>query len=221
MGNLPNGTVVASKSNLVRRGAVDRGRVTGHRAIPAGTEVADGDELSKESRHPRWRLQDAGQDRQRSDRRQVRYPGVLAAGEVVPALAVLDAAFKTATVEMGHSASYYYVGKEPALAFDICPLFGLNARQQNAWIEPWRRRRPGPRRVFSTYGIRRFSAGNTGAQMAGWFSRKEIEQSRGFGLEPEPAAWRDRCWLLGVGCSIGAADVYPALERGTIDAAEW
>jgi TRAP-type mannitol/chloroaromatic compound transport system substrate-binding protein len=146
---------------------------------------------------------------------------VFAAGEVVPALAVLDAV-QNGTVEMGHSASYYYVGKEPALAFDTCLPFGLNARQQNAWMSHG----GGAalvQEVFSTYGIRVFPAGNTGAQMAGWF-RKEINKAEDFqGLKFRTGGLAGQVLAkLGVVTQqIGAADVYPALERGTIDAAEW
>src|SRR5687767_1742197 len=57
---------------------------------------------------------------------------VFAAGEIVPALQVMDAV-QNATVECGQTASYYYIGKNPALAFDTALPFGMNARQQNAW----------------------------------------------------------------------------------------
>src|SRR5437016_11017933 len=55
-----------------------------------------------------------------------------AGGEIVPALAVLDAV-QNATVEMGHTASYYYVGKDPTFVFDTAVPFGLNTRQHYAW----------------------------------------------------------------------------------------
>src|SRR6201996_5613219 len=92
---------------------------------------------------------------------------VFPAGEIVPALGVVDAV-QNGTVEMGHSASYYYVGKEPALAFDTCLPFGLNARQHIAWMTHG----GGAalvQEVFNSYNIRVFPCGNTGAQMAGWF----------------------------------------------------
>ena len=58
---------------------------------------------------------------------------VFAAGEIVPPLQVLDAV-QNNTVEAGHSVSYYYVGKDPTFAFDTAVPFGLNGRQQNAWM---------------------------------------------------------------------------------------
>src|SRR3982751_5730375 len=56
-----------------------------------------------------------------------------AAGEIVPALQVLDAV-QNNTVEMGHTASYYYVGKDPTFSFDCTMPFGMNYRQMNAWM---------------------------------------------------------------------------------------
>ena len=56
-----------------------------------------------------------------------------AAGEIVPALQVLDAV-QNGTVEMGHSAMYYYIGKDPTWALFCAVPFGLNGRQQNAWF---------------------------------------------------------------------------------------
>ena len=97
---------------------------------------------------------------------------VFAANEIVPGGAVLDAV-KDGTVQMGHTASYYYVGKDPTFAFDTAMPFGLNARQQNAWMYEG-----GGlalmRELFKEYNIYQIPAGNTGAQMGGWY-RKEIK----------------------------------------------
>src|SRR6188508_521470 len=94
-----------------------------------------------------------------------------AAGEIVPPLQVLDAV-QSGTVECGHTAPYYYVGKDPAFAFGTNIPFGLNARQQNSWwYEGGGRQALAP--LFKDYGIVEFNAGNTGAQMGGWY-RKEI-----------------------------------------------
>src|SRR6516165_3771790 len=97
---------------------------------------------------------------------------VFAAGEIVPGLAAADAV-QNGTVEMCHTASYYYFGKDPTFAFGTSVPFGLNARMQNAWM-----RFGGAMdlmndfyKKFNIYGI---PAGNTGAQMGGWF-RKEIK----------------------------------------------
>jgi TRAP-type mannitol/chloroaromatic compound transport system substrate-binding protein len=144
-----------------------------------------------------------------------------AGGEIVPGLQVLDAV-QNGTVECGHTASYYYVGKDPTFAFDTAIPFGLNARQQNAWIY-----HGGGlelmRELFKGYGVINFPAGNTGAQMGGWF-RKEIntpEDMNGLKMRIGGFAGKVVAKLGVVPQQIAAADIYPALEKGTIDAAEW
>jgi TRAP-type mannitol/chloroaromatic compound transport system substrate-binding protein len=144
-----------------------------------------------------------------------------AAGEIVPALQALDAV-QGGTVECCHTASYYYVGKDPTFAFDTAVPFGLNSRQQNAWMLYG-----GGREVmadfFKDYNIRAIPAGNTGAQMGGWF-RKEINTPQDFnGLKFRVAGMAGQVLQkLGVvPQQIAAGDIYPALEKGTIDAAEF
>jgi TRAP-type mannitol/chloroaromatic compound transport system substrate-binding protein len=146
---------------------------------------------------------------------------VFAAGEVVPALQVLDAV-QNNTVEMGHSASYYYVGKDPTFTFDTTVPFGLNTRQQNAWMYHGGGL-PLMRAFFKDYNIFNIPAGNTGAQMGGWY-RKEIKTVDDLkGLKFRIGGWAGAVLAkLGVvPQQIGGGDIYPALEAGTIDAAEW
>ncbi|MCC6608764.1 MAG: TRAP transporter substrate-binding protein DctP [Burkholderiales bacterium] len=144
-----------------------------------------------------------------------------AAGEIVPALAVLDAV-QAGTVELGHTASYYYVGKDPAFALGCAIPFGMTTRQMNAW---WYfgggREAMAP--LYKDYGCVAFPAGNTGTQMGGWY-RKEIKTVADLkGLKFRIAG------IAGLGLSklgvipqvLGGPDIYPALEKGTIDAAEW
>src|SRR5256714_14563949 len=103
------------------------------------------------------------------DKFQIR---VFAAGEIVPAFQVLDAV-QNNTVEIGHSASYYFVGKDPTFAFDCTIPFGMNARQMNAWMTHGGGLQL-MRDFFKDYNIYNIPAGNTGAQMGGWW-RKEIK----------------------------------------------
>src|ERR1700704_3133542 len=95
-----------------------------------------------------------------------------AAGEIVPGLQVLDAV-QNGTVEMGHTASYYYFGKDPAFTFGTALPFGLNTRQQEAW-----QFHGGGMELlndfFKTYNCWGMPTGNTTCQMGGWF-RKEIK----------------------------------------------
>ena len=144
-----------------------------------------------------------------------------AAGEIVPGLQVLDAV-QNGTVECGHSASYYYVGKDPTFAFDTAIPFGLNARQQNAWMY-YGGGLDLMREFFANYNIIQFPAGNTGAQMGGWF-RKEIntvDDLKGLKFRIGGFAGKVLAKLGVVTQQIAGGDIYPALEKGTIDAAEW
>lgn len=146
---------------------------------------------------------------------------VFAAGEIVPGLQVLDAV-QNGTVEMGHSAGTYYVGKDPTFAIDTALPFGMNARQQDAWINfGGGRELMGD--LYKDYNVHAMPAGNTGAQMGGWF-RKEIKTIDDFkGLKFRIAGIAGQvCAKVGaVPQQIAGGDIYPALEKGTIDAAEW
>ena len=146
---------------------------------------------------------------------------VFAGGEIVPALQVVDAV-QNGTVECGHTAPYYYVGKDPAFAFGTNVPFGLNARQQNAW---WYQGggRETMAELYKDYGIVEFSAGNTGAQMGGWY-RKEIRTAadiKGLKMRIGGLAGQVVARLGAVPQQIAGGEIYQALERGTIDAAEW
>jgi TRAP-type mannitol/chloroaromatic compound transport system substrate-binding protein len=144
-----------------------------------------------------------------------------AAGEIVPALEVMDAV-RADTVEMGHTASYYYVGKDPTFAFDCCVPFGLTSRQQTAWMEVGGGKEL-MREFYKGYNIINFMGGNTGTQMGGWF-RKEIKtvaDLKGLKMRISGLAGKTMARLGVVTQQLPAADIYPSLEKGTIDAAEW
>lgn len=144
------------------------------------------------------------------------YPG----GEMVPALEVLESVQK-GTIQMGHTASYYYIGKNPALAFETCVPFGLTARQYNAWMEHGGRELA--EALLADFNILPLPGGNTGVQMGGWFRREIGSLTDLNGLKMRipglGGAVMDR---LGATVQvIAGGDIYPALERGTIDATEW
>ncbi len=144
-----------------------------------------------------------------------------AAGELVPALEVLGAV-QQGTAQMGHSASYYYVGKNPALAFDTCVPFGLTARQYNAWIYE-AGGRDLLRGLFADFGVVNLPGGNTGMQMGGWFRRPIEARADLRDLSMRIPGLGGRVMdALGVNVQVlDGGEVVPALERGTIDAAEW
>ncbi len=143
------------------------------------------------------------------------------ANEVVPALQVMDAV-QQGTVQIGHAPSYWFQGKNKVLAFDTCVPFGLTARQQNAWlldgggIELMRE-------LFSDFGIINFVGGNTGTQMGGWFRREltSLDDVRGLKIRIPGLGGQVMDRLGATVQVLGAGDIFPALERGTIDATEW
>lgn len=143
------------------------------------------------------------------------------AGELVPALEVLESVQK-GTVQIGHSASYYFIGKNPALAFDTCVPFGLTARQYNAWFH-----HGGGRdllgRMFADFNIVNLPGGNTGAQMGGWFRREvnTLDDLRGLKMRIPGLGGRVMDALGVTAQVLPGGEIYPALERGVIDAAEW
>ncbi len=146
---------------------------------------------------------------------------VFASNEIVPGLQAADAV-TDGRVEMCHTSSYYYFGKDPTYAFGTAVPFGLNSRMQNAWMffgggmelmnDFYKK--------ANIYGI---PCGNTGCQMGGWF-RKEIKEPADLnGLKFRIGGFAGRV-VQKLGCvpqMIAGGDIYPALEKGTIDAAEW
>lgn len=146
---------------------------------------------------------------------------VFAAGEIVGGLQVLDAV-QNGTVECGHTATYYYFGKDPTFALSTALPFGMNARQQNAWmyhgggLELMRE-------FFKEYNCINIPAGNTGCQMGGWFRKeiKTIKDLEGLKMRIGGTGGLVLAKLGVVPQQIAAGDIYPALEKGTIDAAEW
>ncbi len=146
---------------------------------------------------------------------------VSAAGEIVPPFGVADAV-QSGTVEMCHTASYYFIGKDPTFAFDTALPFGLNARQQTAWLYTG-----GGRELmaefFKDYNLQVFPCGNTGTQMGGWFRKeiKSLEDLKGLKFRIAGFAGNVLAKLGVVPQQIPANEVYPSLEKGTIDAAEW
>jgi TRAP-type mannitol/chloroaromatic compound transport system substrate-binding protein len=146
---------------------------------------------------------------------------VFAANEIVPALNAADAV-QNGTVEMCHTASYYYFGKDPTFAFGTAVPFGLNARMQNAWMY-----HGGGMELmndlYRKFNFIGFPAGNTGAQMGGWFRKeiKEVTDLRNLKMRIGGFAGTVMAKLGVVPQQIAGGEIYTALERGTIDAAEW
>ena len=144
-----------------------------------------------------------------------------AAGEIVPGLQVLDAV-SNGTVEIGNTALYYYWGKNPAFTFATALPFGLNTRQQISWLL-WGGGQELVNDLLKEYNVYGIPTGSTGAQMGGWL-RKEIKSIDDLkGLKMRIGGFAGTI-LAKLGCvpqQLAGGDIYPALEKGTIDAAEW
>ena len=144
-----------------------------------------------------------------------------AAGEIVPGLQVLDAV-QNGTVEIGHTASYYYFGKDPTFTFGSSVPFGPNMRINQAWYMLG-----GGKEIlngfYKKYNVTSLVAGNTGCQMGGWFRKevKTVEDLKGMKFRIGGFAGRVMQKLGCVPQQLAGGDIYPALEKGTIDAAEW
>lgn len=143
-------------------------------------------------------------------------------GELVPAFGVVDAV-QNGTVEMAHTVPYYFYSKSPAFALGSAVPFGFNARQMTAWMLHGNGRKL-MNEFYAHYNIVSFAGGNTGTQMGGWFLRevrapadfKGMKMRLGGGLVGEVMA------KLGViPQSIPGGEIYQALQKGQIDAAEW
>ncbi|MFD1796275.1 twin-arginine translocation signal domain-containing protein [Paracoccus aurantiacus] len=146
---------------------------------------------------------------------------VFAAGELVPGLQAADAASE-GTVDCCHTVSYYYWGKDPTWALGAAVPFALSARAHNAWqyhgggIDLFNE-------FLATQNLFGLPGGNTGAQMGGWY-RKEIntvDDLKGLKVRLGGFAGAVAEKLGVVPQQIAGGDIYPALEKGTIDGAEW
>jgi len=146
---------------------------------------------------------------------------VYGAGELVPPMEVFDAVSQ-GTVEMGHSASYYWKGKVPASVFFTSVPFGMTTAETNAWLhhggglELWRE-------AYAPFNIIPFATGNTGVQMAGWF-RREINglgDLKGLKMRIPGLGGEVLHRVGGQPINIPGSELYISMETGVIDAVEW
>jgi TRAP-type mannitol/chloroaromatic compound transport system substrate-binding protein len=129
---------------------------------------------------------------------------------------------KAGQYQMGHSASYYWKGKDiNTLFFTTMPL-GMIAAEQYGWYY-FGGGKELAEKVYSQYGIRQYPGGNTGNQMGGWF-RKEIKtvaDLQGLKMRIPGFAGEVLAKLGAKPTNIPPGELYTALERNTIDALEW
>ncbi|APR06110.1 TRAP transporter substrate-binding protein [Thauera chlorobenzoica] len=144
-----------------------------------------------------------------------------APGEIVPALMALDAVQQN-TVEMCHTCSYYYVGKDKAFGFGTAIPFGLNARQMDAWIIAGNGQQLLDE-FYANYNLYSFLGGNTGVQMGGWYRKQisTVDDIKGLKIRIAGLGGEILSRMGAVPQQLGGGDIYTSLEKGTIDAAEW
>jgi len=145
-----------------------------------------------------------------------------AAGELAPGLEVLNVVEQGA-VPIGHTASYYYVGKSPVTAFGTALPFGLTSRQQNAWLYEGGGLDLLQDFYGSKFNVIQFPAGNTGVQMGGWFNKeiKSLADMEGLKMRI-PGLGAKVMDKLGVTVQVlPGGEIFQALQTGAIDAAEW
>lgn len=145
-----------------------------------------------------------------------------AAGELAPGLEVLNVVSQGA-VPCGHTASYYYIGRSPVMGFGSSLPFGFTAQQQNAWLYEGGGLPVLQDLYASKFNTIQFPAGNTGAQMGGWFRKEIASVSDLQGLKMRiPGLGGQVMGKLGVTVqTLPGGEIFQALQTGAIDAAEW
>lgn len=146
---------------------------------------------------------------------------VYGANEIVPALGVFGAV-SSGSVEMGHSAAYYWKGKIPASPFFTSVPFGMNAQELNGWLhyggglELWRK-------LYEPFNLIPFAAGNTGVQMGGWFNREinSLDDLQGLKMRIPGLGGEVFTKAGGTAVNIPGGELYTSLQSGVIDATEW
>jgi TRAP-type mannitol/chloroaromatic compound transport system substrate-binding protein len=146
---------------------------------------------------------------------------VHAGGELMPAFGVVDG-IQQGTVEMAHTAPYYFFGKDDTFALDCAVPFGLNSRQMTAWMFEGNGLKLF-REFYAQYDIVNFPLGNTGAQMGGWYRKpvKSLADIKGMKMRIGGFGGKVLSAIGGVPQNIPGGEIYQALEKGTIDATEW
>ncbi len=146
---------------------------------------------------------------------------VFAGGELVAPFEVFDAV-SSGQAQMGHSSAYYWKSRLPAAPFFTTVPFGLSAQEMNAWLYHdeglalWRE-------LYAPFNLVPFPVGNTGAQMAGWSTREltSLRDLHGMKMRIPGLGGEVMARVGATPVNLPGADIYRALQDGTLDAAEW
>src|SRR5882672_12281824 len=146
---------------------------------------------------------------------------VQAAGEVVPAFEVLDAVGGS-VAELGHTAAFYWQGKQPASAFFTTVPFGLTPPEHVAWVDAgggqalWDE-------LYAPFGVKPFMAGNTGVCMGGWFRRelKSLDDVKGLKVRSLGLGGEIYRRLGATPQTTSPGEILTSLQSGVLDGAEF
>ncbi|MFQ6024731.1 MAG: TRAP transporter substrate-binding protein [Acidiferrobacterales bacterium] len=146
---------------------------------------------------------------------------VYAAKELIPAFGGFDAV-QQGTVQMNHGVAYYWAGKTFAAQYFGTIPFGMNPQGANAWyyegggIQLWEE-------VYKPFGLVPMPVGNTGIQMTGWFNKEinGVKDLKGLKMRIPGLAGKVLATMGVTVVLLPGGEIFPALERGVIDAAEW
>ncbi len=146
---------------------------------------------------------------------------VFGGGEIVPFFETMDAV-ASSTIEMGHGAPYYWVGKVPATQYIAVLPFGLNIGEQSSWFQFGGGQALGDK-IYAELGCKFFPSGNTGVQMGGWFNIDitSLDDLRGLKMRI-PGLGGEVLRAAGTNVvNLPGGEIAPALQSGAIDATEW
>jgi len=146
---------------------------------------------------------------------------VYAAGELVPALECFGAV-ANGTAQLGHDASYYHTGKTEGAPFFTAFPFGFTTAELDAWVKYGNGQKLWDE-LYAPFGIRAFHAGSTGTQMLGWFRKdiRSVEDLKGLKFRAPGNQGRVLAKLGVTPVTMPGGEIFPALQSGAIDAAEW
>ena len=146
---------------------------------------------------------------------------VYGGNELVPPFEVFDAV-QRGTAEMGHGGAYYWKGKIPASPFFSGVPFGLTGSEINGWfyhgggLEVYHE-------AYAPFGVIPWPIGNSGTQMGGWFNKEinSIDDLKGLKMRIPGFGGEVLMRVGGTPVNIPGAELFTALQSGTIDATEW
>jgi TRAP-type mannitol/chloroaromatic compound transport system substrate-binding protein len=146
---------------------------------------------------------------------------VHAAGELVPAFEVLDAV-GSGVAEMGHTAAFFWQGKQPASVFFTTVPFGLTPQEHVAWIDAgggqtlWDE-------LYAPFGVKPFMGGNTGVCMGGWFRRElhGVDDLKGLKIRSLGLGGEIYRRLGATPQTTSPGEILPSMQSGLIDGAEF